>query len=235
MDLIYGKGDGMMKRWITLLILVGCLLLASCNRASIGMIGGADGPTSVIVSQKNKDATKYFRKHYVDERKLPILDIYIENPFVSDDRTLLLQDSIENNLELMVYEYYRNLMAGAYQEAKDMILDESLLAATEASENNFKQGIYYSRLVLDEIDLLDQEDVMELVPQKKNEIIASLEALGMEEFAIVEVEKIITNNEKANSMGTRIENWRGTRYYLLGKKEDAYKIVDVYSEDFIND
>ncbi len=225
-----------MKKIITVLVLAGCLLLTACNQArSIGIIGGADGPTNIIVSKKSNDPEQYFQEHYVNERKLPILDIHIENPFVSDDRTLMLEDSIENNLELMVYEYYRNLMAGTYQEAKDMILDESLLAATEASENNFKEGLYYSRLVLDEVDLLDREDLAEMIPQKKSEVVASLEALEMEEFAIVEVEKIITNNEKANSMGTRIENWKGTRYYLLGKKADTYKIVDVYSEDFIND
>ena len=91
------------------------LLLTACNNTSIGVIGGADGPTKIIVSEngndtiKTSDVKKYFNEHYVDERKLPVLDIDIENPFVSDDRTLTLDDSINNNLELMIYEYYHNI------------------------------------------------------------------------------------------------------------------------------
>ena len=144
-----------MKRIITLTLIMCSLLLSACDNASIGVIGGADGPTKIIVSEngndtiKTSDVKKYFKEHYVDERKLPVLDIDIENPFVSDDRTLTLDDSINNNLELMIYEYYHNIMSGSYQKAKNVIVDGSLLAATEASEKNFKDGIYYSHILID--------------------------------------------------------------------------------------
>ena len=110
-----------MKRIITLTLVVGCLLLTACNSTSIGVIGGADGPTSIIVSEKSNEKTlsysieEYFKDNYVDERKLPVLDIDIENPFVSDDRTLVLDDSIDNNIELVIYEYYHSIMSGDYQ------------------------------------------------------------------------------------------------------------------------
>ena len=84
-----------MKRIITLTLIMCCLLLTGCDNASIGVIGGADGPTKIIVSEKenstikSSDVKKYFKEHYVDERELPVLDINIENPFVSDDRTLI--------------------------------------------------------------------------------------------------------------------------------------------------
>ena len=144
-----------MKRIITLTFIICCLLLTACDNASIGVIGGADRPTKIVVSEKENGTIKsfdvkiYFKEHYVDERELPALDINIENPVVSDDRTLILDDSIENDLELMIYEYYKNIMSGSYQNAKDIIVDGSLLAATEASENNFKDGIYYSRILID--------------------------------------------------------------------------------------
>jgi len=38
-----------MKRFLILPILICTLLLASCNNSNIGIIGGADGPTSVFV------------------------------------------------------------------------------------------------------------------------------------------------------------------------------------------
>ena len=230
-----------MKRIITLTFIMCCLLLTGCDNASIGVIGGADGPTKIIVSEKenstikSSDVKKYFNEHYVDERKLPVLDINIENPFVSDDRTLILDDSIENDLELMIYEYYKNIMSGSYQNAKDIIVDGSLLAATEASENNFKDGIYYSRILIDEIDLVDKDDLEEISDKNKQDIIKMLNDLEMTEFAIVEVDKVIKHNEKALSIAPQVGDGEVQRYFLLGKKDNDYKIIEVYWEDFMND
>ena len=230
-----------MKRIITLTFIMCCLLLTGCDNASIGVIGGADGPTKIIVSEKenstikSSDVKKYFKEHYVDERELPVLDINIENPFVSDDRTLILDDSIENDLELMIYEYYKNIMSGSYQNAKDIIVDGSLLAATEASENNFKDGIYYSRILIDEIDLVDKDDLEEISDKNKQDIIKMLNDMEMTEFAIVEVEKVIKHNEKALSIAPQVGDGEVQRYFLLGKKDNDYKIIEVYWEDFMND
>ncbi|MBO5021035.1 MAG: hypothetical protein J6D52_10265 [Clostridia bacterium] len=230
-----------MKRILTILIMLCSLLLTACNNASIGVIGGADGPTSIIVSEKNSGKTlsytieEYFRDNYVDERKLPVLDIAIENPFVSDDRTLILDDSIENGIELRIYEYYHSIMSGNYQEAKNMIIDESLLAATEADENNFKEGIYYSRISIDEIDLVDKDDLNEISNKNKQDIVEMLVESEIEEFAIVEVEKKIKHNEKSLSMAPQVGDGEVTRYFLLGKKDGSYKIIEVYWEGFMND
>ena len=230
-----------MKRILTISILLCSLLLTACNSASIGVIGGADGPTSIIASEKNSDKTlpytveKYFRDNYVDERKLPILDIHIENPFVSDDKTLILDDSIENGIELMIYEYYHSIMSGDYQEAKNMIIDESLLAATEAHENNFTEGIYYSRISIDEIDLVDKDDLNEISSKNKQDIVEMLIEAEIEEIAIVEVDKTIKHNEKSLSMAPQVGDGEVTRYFLLGKKDGAYKIMEVYWEGFMND
>ena len=230
-----------MKRIITLTLIMCCLLLTGCDNASIRVIGGADGPTKIIVSEKenstikSSDVKKYFKEHYVDERKLPVLDIDIENPFVSDDRILTLDDSINNSLELMIYEYYHNIMSGSYQEAKNVIVDGSLLAATEASENNFKDGIYYSHILIDEIDLVDKDDLEEISDKNKQDIIKMLNDMEMTEFAIVEVEKVIKHNEKALSIAPQVGDGEVQRYFLLGRKDNDYKIIEVYWEDFMND
>jgi len=229
------------KRILTISLLMCCLLLTACDNASIGVIGGADGPTSIFVAERkddgvnSSDVEKYFREHYIDERKLPILDINIENPFISDDRTLILDDSIENNLELMIYEYYHNIMSGSYQKAKDVIVDGSLLAATEAHENNFKDGIYYSQILIDEIDLVDKDDLEEISNKNKQDIIQMLNDFEMTEFAIVEVEKVIKHNEKSLSMAPQVGDGKVQRYFLLGKKDNDYKIIEVYWEGFMND
>ena len=230
-----------MKRIITLTFIICCLLLTACDNASIGVIGGADRPTKIVVSEKENGTIKsfdvkiYFKEHYVDERELPALDINIENPVVSDDRTLILDDSIENDLELMIYEYYKNIMSGSYQNAKDIIVDGSLLAATEASENNFKDVIYYSWNLIDEIDLVDKDDLEEISDKNKQDIIKMLNDIEMTEFAIVEVDKVIKHNEKALSIAPQVGDGEVQRYFLLGKKDNDYKIIEVYWEDFMND
>lgn len=232
-----------MKRFFLLLcILASSFLLTSCNEAaSIGIIGGADGPTSIFVSEQKDnfkrmyDVDRYFRENYIDERKLPILDIHIENPFVSEDRTLILNDSIENNIEFIIYEYYQNQTSGAYQKIKDVIAGDSLTIATENEEKNFKDGVYFSKIILDEIELVDKDDLDEITESNKQPIIEMLNDLEMEEFAIVEVEKTIKLNEKFLSMAPQVGDGELTRYYLLGKKDNAYKIVEVYWEGFMMD
>ncbi len=40
-----------MKRSLVILLFLACILLTACNSTSIGVIGGADGPTSIIVEK----------------------------------------------------------------------------------------------------------------------------------------------------------------------------------------
>ena len=231
--------DKTVKRVFALVVLLCCVFLTSCNSISIGIIGGSDGPTSIIVGENKEkninsdNINKQFKELYVDERNLPILDIHIENPFVMDDRTLILKDTIENNLELLIYDYYKNLMSGSFDNAKKVVTDGALLASTEAYENNFKEGIYYSKIEIDEIDFVDEDELNEIEEKNKQAILIMLSDLKIKEFAIVEVEKTITHNEKTLSMVPQVGNSDVTRYFVLGKKDGAYKIVEVYWEGFM--
>ena len=230
-----------MKRIVLLVLLICNLLLSGCERTSIEVVGGADGPTSILVTEKKTDdrnlseINKCFMEYAVDESKLPILVLDIENPFKSDDRTLILEDSIQNSFELMIYEYYRNIMSGSYQEAKDIILDSSFLAATEAYEANFKNGMYYSKICIDEIDMIDMDDLEEIDAEKKREILQTLDAFEMEAFAIVDLEMEIQHNEKTLSMTPQVGDGTVHRYFLIGQKGEDCKMIDVYWEDFMVD
>jgi len=226
-----------MKKTMILVAIAVSLLLTACGNSDIGIIGGADGPTSIIVKEKNNasDWGKYVYKNYVNELSLPVLDIHIENPFVSDDRTLVLDDTIENNLELMIYEYYKNSVSGDYSKVKEVIADEPLLTATENKEKQFNDGIYFSKIILDEIELLDRDDLEDSSVKNRQNIIEKLNNLNVTEFAIIEVEKTVKLNEKYLSVGPQIGDGEHTRYYLLGKKDDKYKIVEVYWEGLVND
>lgn len=48
-----------MKRVLPVSLIACCLLLTACNDASVGVIGGADGPTSIIVSDNKHTKGQY--------------------------------------------------------------------------------------------------------------------------------------------------------------------------------
>ena len=62
-----------------------------------------------------------------------------------------------------------------------------------------------------------------------------LNDMEMTEFAIVEVDKVIKHNEKSLSIAPQVGDGEVQRYFLLGKKDNDYKIIEVYWEDFMND
>lgn len=226
-----------MKRTITLMLAACCLLLTACDNSSIGIIGGSDGPTQVYTnkSNENKDYEQYLTEHYVDESKLPALDINLEKRFISDDRVLITDDSVENEWELMIYEFYHNMTSGSFGKMKAVIEDESLLAAIENEEKNFKDGIYYSKICIDDLELLEKDDLKDISEKNKREIYERLNHLGISEFGIVEVETELKHNGKSLSLAPQVGDGEVTRYYLIGKKADKYKIFEVYWEEFLND
>lgn len=185
----------------------------------------------VVSGQENNstpvDADAWFNEHYVDESKLPVLDVDIENPFVSDDRTLILDDSIENKLELLVYEYYHDEVAGAYADRKNKVAGEALAISVANEEKQFKEGVYLNKITIDELDLMDRDEIGEVRDHHKQQIVKMLTDLGMMEFAFVEIEKTIKHNAKSLSAQPQLPDGEYTWYYLLGKKGEEYKIVEV--------
>ncbi len=207
----------------------GIWVVRTCEKTSA--IDGGDTSTDISV-----DASEEFLKSkYIDIKTLPTLDIQVENPFKSDDRTLILNDSIDNEIELFVYDYYKNIMSGAYQEAKNVIADASLLAATENSENNFEQGIYYSQVSIKAIEPADKENIAEITKENQIKIANMLSDFQVEKFAIVRIEYNIKHNEKSLNMMPQVGDGDVTRYYLIGKSEGSYKIFEVYWEGFMNE
>lgn len=223
-----------MKRIICFAAVLCCLALTACNSANLGIIGGADGPTDIYVTGENDDnAEKYLQKHYVSN--LPVLDMNIERTFASDDRTLIMDDTVENELELMIYEFYHNMTSGSFEKMKDVISDNSLLMAVGNEEKNFADGIYYSQIYIDELELLDKDDLEDISDKEKQTIAEMLKNSDTDKFGIVEIETEIKFNEKMRDSAPQIGEGEITRYYLIGIKNGEYKILDVYWEDFLVD
>lgn len=76
-----------MKRILTLILIICCVPLAACNDSSIGVIGGADGPTAIIVGEKGGKVKGQFGEQY--EKKAVRMfnvdgELYYDSGLVSD-------------------------------------------------------------------------------------------------------------------------------------------------------
>lgn len=140
---------------------------------------------------------------------------------------MVFDDTVENNLEMLVYEYYRDETAGAFADQQSKVAGEVMEINVNNTEKQFKEGIYLSNITLEEVDLVDKDEINEVRVHHKQQIVKTLTELGMTEFAFVEVEEMIRHNDK--SIGTQPQFGDGeyTKYYLLGKQNDGYKIVEV--------
>lgn len=81
------KGEEVMKQIVTLTLILCCLLLSACDRANVGVIGGADEPTSILVGETDEVVKGQFGEQY---EKKPIRmfkvkgELYYDSGLVSD-------------------------------------------------------------------------------------------------------------------------------------------------------
>ena len=94
-----------MKRNFMLTLTLCCLLLAACRDASVGIIGGADGPTAIFVSESHETVKGTFGEQY---EKKPIRmmkidgDLYYDTGRISNmvPRCGTLDGNLKKTMEL---------------------------------------------------------------------------------------------------------------------------------------
>ena len=156
----------------------------------------------------------------------------MEKRFISDDRVLITDDSVENEWELVIYEFYHNMTSGSFGKMKAVIEDESLLAAVENEEKNFKDGIYYSKICIDDLELLEKDDLKDISEKNKREIYEGLNNLSISEFGVVEVETELKHNEKSLSLAPQVGDGEVTRYFLSVKRLINIRFLKLIGKDF---
>lgn len=229
----------MKNRRILSIVAVLCIVvLTSCESNTIGIIGGADGPTAIYVSEGENGQTTaeddaFIRQNYLNAAQFPNTDASWEKHTVSDDRLLVLEDEIENEAESFVYQWYRNQTLGNWQEMYKVIHSDSLLAATEADENMFADGIWYSKIVLEELEVVNSEDVQEMPDNGKRSLVSVLKRENITAFTLVKAECDVTWNDKGSRAGMQVPDGEVTRYYLIGRTEDGLQMCEVFWEGLL--
>lgn len=190
---------------------------------------------SNLVHNENENndivSDKEILSKYVDVSNLPIFDLDINNKIQFDDRTISIEDSIDNELEYTVYQLYYNETLGDYKKVMELIgEDEGFKIAMQNGEKNFEDGIYMKEYVIHELSVLDKNDMKEISNYSKIEIKDKIDKLNLEQYAIVMADLSFKHNEKSLSLSPQLGDGRYIRYYILGKtsESDNFKIYDVY-------
>lgn len=225
----------------TLLMLCLPLALTACRfneAASIGIIGGSDGPTAVYVSDGKSSsayADKYFKEHYIDINSVSDKTDGMEynKEFTSADRTLALNCDIKNTPELLVYNLYRNMTSGSYDEILKRADGTAFTQAIKSEKKSFEDGLYFSRTEINSLELLDDEELKKIPSASKEAVINVLNETKADSFAIVKAELNIRFNEKYRNSAPQIYEGDITRYYLIEQKSSELKICEVFWDDFI--
>lgn len=227
------------RRMLSIVAVLGVGILTACESNTIGVIGGADGPTAIYVAEgenqqlSTAEAEAFIRQNYLDAAQFPNTDASWERNTVSDDRLLVLEDEIENEAEFFVYQWYRNQTEGNWQEMYRVICGDSLLGATEADEKMFADGIWYSKIVLEELEVVNSEDVQEMPDNGKRSLVNVLKRENITAFTLVKAECDVTWNDKGSRAGMQVPDGEVTRYYLIGKTEEGLKMCEVFWEGLL--
>ena len=125
-----------MKKVLCIISVLLCILLTACgNASSIGIIGGADGPTSIIVSEKGEKAM-YEQITAEDAKKIMdsgeehiILDTREQDEFDSGHipgAILIPYTEIENKAEEMLHDKDKLILVYCRSGRRSKIAAESL-------------------------------------------------------------------------------------------------------------
>lgn len=223
----------MKKIYLFIAIICNIILLFGCSIKT--NVNSYEYNNSNLVNNENVNnntvSDEEILSKYVDVSKLPIFDLDINNKSQFDDRTISIEDSIDNELEYTVYQLYYNETLGDYKKVMELIgKDEGFKIAMQNKEKDFEDGIYMKEYVIHELSVLDKNDIKEISNYSKIEIKDKIDKLNLEQYAIVMADLSFKYNEKSLSLSPQLGDGRYIRYYILGKtsESDNFKIYDVY-------
>ena len=124
-----------MKKLLCIISIALCILLSACGNASVGVIGGADGPTEVIVAKKGDRAM--YEQITVEEAKkimdngedFVILDVREKDEFDAGHipgAVLIPYTEIKNNAEEILPDKDKQILVYCRSGRRSKIAAESL-------------------------------------------------------------------------------------------------------------
>lgn len=173
---------------------------------------------------------------YIDIDSLPVLDMDIDREYVCDDRTLIMEDSIENELEHIVYKRYYDIVSADFDSLmKNIGGSKSYRIANQNEKKSFDEGLYMKGYDIYEISAVKLEELKTAGDASKEELISNIEECGLESYAVVKIELSWKYNEAQMEASPQLPEGRYIRYYLVGntQSDPDIKICQTYWDEFI--
>ncbi len=192
-----------------------------------------DSKSDDVVEEKEEQADTHTKDElynavYVEEDQLPEIEGDVEKEYKNEDRMIVLNTDIENELELMTYNHYYYATAKEFTKLKDMAGSDIMKTNADNLEKQFDSGEYMLEYTIDEFDDLSMEDIQEADTNFNNHVSSVVETNKLTSFHIVEVEVSWKQNE-AFSKVSQIYDGKFDRYFVYGKTadDDTFKLYEI--------
>ena len=173
---------------------------------------------------------------YMDVSQLPVMDFDLKREYICDDRTLIMEDSVDNTLEYVVYKRYYDIVSADFEGLMKNIGGSSAFKiANKNEEKNFSKGMYMTEYDIYALSTLTLDDIKAAGDGTAERLFADVKECGLNSYAVVAADLSWKYNEASKEAAPQLEEGRYTRYYLLGStdSDSEIKICQVYWEDFL--
>lgn len=223
---------GKLRLFLTALCITA--LLSACA----GAPGGADSP-DMPGGGTSLPAADYapLYERYTDVSALPGLELDMDSVCVFDDRTLILEDAVGSEPELLTYNLFYYVASAQFDLLMELVGEEdSIQIVMGNEETNFEKGYYCTETTIHNLSVLPAEDLDRVSSFEKESVLSLINTFDFEEYVVVEAEESWIYNEAYAAAGPQLgDGEKYMRYYLFAKtaKTPEFKLYEVYWEDFL--
>lgn len=153
-----------------------------------------------------------------------------------DGRALNLECTLDNEIDQLIYDHYRNELQGDLDASLALVGDvENYRITVENDVRNVQEGAGMQSYTLHEMHILSPEEVQTANEDDLAIIAQEVEDCGLTQWTVQAVDLSWTYTDAEKAKGPQLDEGRYQRYFLLGKTADAdgWKIYDFFWENFL--
>lgn len=218
-------------------LLTGCAQNASSSSTSpSSSAASSSAPGTTGQSSASSLDEEILVSRYTDVSALPALDLNLEPSLPFEDRTLVMEDSIENELEYLVYQNYQSEISGDFSQQEKLLGNNDVLnTAVRNGQKNFENGEYMTSITIHALNTLTPEDLDHTAAYVKEDLLEHIDQYALNEYAIVQADLDWTYSQALLDAGPQLGEGRYLRYFLLGKTEETpeFRWYELYWDDFL--
>lgn len=153
-----------------------------------------------------------------------------------DNRTLTLECALNNEIDQLIYDYYRNELLGDLDASLALVGDtESFRMTVENTVKAVQAGEGCQSYTLHGMRILPPEEVQTAGQNDLDLIAREVADSGLTQWTVQAVDLSWTYTEAEQAKGPQLDEGQYRRYFLLGKTDeaDSWKIYDFFWETFL--